>query len=544
MKNHFQERRALLSPVFWKEMITLSRRTRYFLARGLFLAILSVVVWIQWHNAMRYSMYTGYADLASAGHELFTTFTATQLIIVVILIPALTAPVIAAEKDGDTLGLLMMSNLKRGNILLDKLLSRMLLMILLLVSVLPLFLVLLTFGGIQLSDIGDAYAAIFSTILFCSGLGLFFSTVMRKLYSALMATYATMVIYFFLFIYLTEEVYLYSSDDWMFMMPIAPAFETDVGFQCILFSAAVFFFFFAICKAILPRMLTQRKRHVMKRVFDRLNAFFRRINFTGVVLMNESKPLGNDAILWKETHKNFFCSNIFMLRATYTLLIINLFTMAVWLVDEAIVFIVGFGQVIILGVAALVAASTAFSSEREKHSLEVLLSTPLTQKSIVKAKFLGVLRLVMPVMINIAFWLLIINLVGVIYGEYGDALRICGQIFLMLIAYVPMLIVIGLLASLKRHRTVSALLQAFSIVAVWCFSPLLLFVFDAFDIIYIPREIEYFVASLAPVSGVAMFADQDLSVIACLILVPIWIFLYIWLTASFDKSVGRLDSIS
>jgi ABC-type transport system involved in multi-copper enzyme maturation permease subunit len=542
MKNHATERRSLLSPVFWKEMITLSRRTRYFWARGLFLAILTVTVWISWHDAMRYALYSGFADLARAGNDLFRTFTVTQLIIVMILVPALTAPVIAAEKDGDTLGLLMMSNLKRGNILLDKLLSRMLLMVLLLVSVLPLFLVLLTFGGIQISDIWNAYAALFSTILFCSGLGLLFSTTMRKLYSALIATYATMVIYFLLFFYLGEEFNLYDADNFMFMMPIAPAFEEDYGLQCLMFSAVAFLLFFVISRALLPRMLAQRKRHIMKRVFDRLNAFFKRINFTGVVLMKESKPLEGNAMLWKEAHKNFFCSNIFMLRATYTLLIINLVTMAGFLLNDEIVLVVAVGQVIILGVTALVASSTAFSSEREKHSLEVLLSTPLTQKSIVVAKFLGVLRLLLPLIINILLWLTVMNIVGAIYGDYIEILAICTKICTMLLAYVPLLIVIGLFASLKRHRTVSAILQTFVTTAAWCFAPFLIFIFDAFDILYVPSDIESFVLSLAPVSGVGCLISEDLSIAACILLILVWILLFVWLYASFDKSVGRLRS--
>ena len=543
MNSTARERRSLLSPVFWKEMITLSRRTRYFWARGLFLAILTIAVWIEWHNAMRYSIYSGFADLARAGHELFRAFTVTQLIIVMVLVPALTAPVIAAEKDGDTLGLLMMSNLKRGNILLDKLLSRMLLMTLLLVSVLPLFLVLLTFGGIQLSDIGNAYAALFSTILFCSGLGLLFSTTMRKLYSALIATYAAMVLYFLLFLYLAEEVSLFDADDFMWMMPVAPAFEEDRGLQCLIFSAVVFIFLFAICRQLLPRMLTQSKRHIMKRVFDRLNAFFKRINFTGVVLMKESKPLEGNAMLWKEAHKNFFCSNIFILRTTYTLLIINLFTMAAWIAtSEEFVFIVAISQVIILGVTALVASSTAFSSEREKHSLEVLLSTPLTQKSIVTAKFLGVLRLLLPLIINIGLWLVVINIVGIVLGDYIEILAICARISAMLLAYVPLMIVIGLFASLKRNRTVSAILQAFVTTAIWCFAPFLVFILDMFDVVYLPSDFEYFVLSLAPISGVGCFIDEELSMMACLILIPVWILLFVMLSASFDRSVGRLKS--
>ena len=548
MSKNRSGRRSLFSPVFGKEMISLSRRKRYFFARALFLGVLLLTIWSGWRSAMMRSIYSGYADMSYAGNKLFELFTITQLLTVAVLVPAMTAPIIASEKDGDTLGLLMISNLKRGNILLDKLMSRMILIILMLASTLPLFLGLLSFGGIQLSDVLSAYAAMLSTILFCGAFGLFYSTIMRKLASALIATYTTLLLYFFLFIFIVDNSFWYSISEPMFMMPIAPAFEEGRALQCIGFSSFIFITMFFICRALLPRMLAQRKRHVMKRLFDRMNAFFKRINFTGVVLMKDSTPIGKDAILWKETHKSFFCSNIFILRASYTLMIINLITVSFWLIMDEVVIFVLLSQLAILATIALVASATAFSSEREKHSLEVLLSTPLTQWSIVRAKFLGVLKMTSPILINIGICLLIINIVGLFLNSYFDVFIATFHIVLMILAQLPLIIVFGLIASLKRHRTAGALLQAFASVALWCASPLILLAPDLFfDMALFSgynNDMDEFILSLSPISAIAMIMDEEYCMVAPLLVTILWIGILVFLSCRFDKALGRLRSTS
>jgi ABC-type transport system involved in multi-copper enzyme maturation permease subunit len=252
-------------------MVTLARRKRHFFSRGLFLSALLTTIWLAWRDAIHDASYTNFTDLSAAGNALFETFSITQLFAVIRLVPALTAPVIAAEKDRDTLGLLMMSNLSRHNILLDKLVSRILLTALLLVSALPVLFVLLSFGGITVRHILLAYLMIFSTIIFCCGVGLLASTLASNMRGALIGTYvglAGYVVAVFLSWYLLSVAWPYSSHHMgEFFMNLLPTgyFVEDYGrsrpvfdvLNLILFpviSIAVFVVSIRRCKMLLPKV--------------------------------------------------------------------------------------------------------------------------------------------------------------------------------------------------------------------------------------------------------------------------------------------------
>jgi ABC-type transport system involved in multi-copper enzyme maturation permease subunit len=589
----------VLSAVFSKEMVTLARRKRHFFSRGLLLGVLLATISLSWLSGLRRLYHSGFIDTSFMGRQLFLTFTITQLLAVAILMPALTAPVIAAEKDRNTLSLLLMSNLKRYNILLDKLLSRIVLIALLLLSGLPLFLALLAFGGITPMQILVSYTSIFATILFCSGIGLLFSTLLNRMHTAMIATYATIAGYFFAIIVLSETHNL--PCDVEFLLPVSfsdAAYGESVSL--LVLSTLVFLVSLRTCYCLLPKVTGHKRRHFLKRLSGWMNVFFERINFTGVTMMNEKDTLKGNAILWKEAHKHFFCSTTFLIRSCYALLMLSMIVLIVmreWQAATAVVTLVG---AVLLAIIALLASSTAFTTEREKHSFEVLMSSPLTARDIVMAKFIGTLKLTIPVLACMTIWLAVAKGVGYHYFRRNDWELVGSGFSLLLVAvaHLPMIVVIGLCASAARKRTASAILQTFLVCLVWWTLPFVVVIVDdwlnisrrygsiggsiywnaiiviaaAVILPFLVRRRKFFVVVIAiflvliissasfdwpvtgyrrygrgiwgflcisPVGAIFMLMEKHFRVLPCITLIPCWIGLLGILIHRLDKLIGR-----
>ena len=539
----------LFSPVFSKEMVTLARRKRHFLARAFLLGALLITIAVGWTVGTRRLRYSGFADLSSLGHSLFETFAWTQLWIVVLLMPALTAPVIAAEKDRDTLGLLLMSNLRRHNILLDKLLSRMVLVIFLLLSGLPLFLVLLAFGGITFGHISVAYMAIFATMFFCSGIGLLFSTLMNRMYSALTASYMAIAAYVFGLILLdtTSRRHLFDIDYFLPLNLNSSCMEETLfflGLSLVVFAACLL-----ISIVLLPRLTESRKRHWLKRLFHRLNSFFERINFTGITVLDDNRALKKNAILWKEANKSFFGSSTFIIRAGYTMIALSLITLAFIPNWEAATGVVAFFAMVILLMIAVIASATAFASERDRDSFEVMMASPLTARSIVMAKFAGVMKKTVPVLICAVIWFIAARMVIHYYG-IGRNRRWLGEglgLLLISTAQVPLIVVIGLYSGLRHRRTASAILQTVLICGFWSGLPMVtMFLSNAFGMYKSYSGIPYIyywslrdLWATTPVGSIMASMEGDSRAHLSAVLIPIWVLLLFILIKRFDRMVGR-----
>jgi ABC-type transport system involved in multi-copper enzyme maturation permease subunit len=482
-------------------MVTLARHKRHYFTRCLFLAILLFVTWAGWVQIASQRTYGSFSDLAYLGHSLFTGFSVVQFLAVALLVPALTAPVIAAEKDRNTLNLLLMTNLRHSNILLDKLLSRLVMLGLLLLSTLPLFLALLTLGGITRIQIWLLYENLAAVILFCSGVGLLVSTFTRKLHTSLIATYGLLAGYLAgLFALAAADI---ASEEFCgVLLPLSvPGWSTEYSFDVglvtkfpiphfLVYSLAVFLVCFFLSIRLLPRLARQEKRPAIKRVLAWLDAFYRRINFTGVVLSDPAHATHRGSVVAQESAKSVFARDISLFRGFYLLFIPSLLVMLVMLASirqmDDVLGIIVFGSLILCALLATVMGAVAFAGEREKHSFEILLSTPITARDLVMGKFYHVLRMMIPILANAliwwaASWLVVYDLKGGLPQTFGLILAAAAQI--------PLLVVVGLWASATRRRNSTALLQAFLLTAGTTLTSLFVwFLFD--EMFHLSRDTE------------------------------------------------------
>src|SRR6185312_5797959 len=110
------------------------------------------------------------SETALLGTSLFGTVFWLQSIAVLFLTPALLAGAIAEDRQRRVLDYLLASPLNAAEIVLGKVAARLLSVVVIVASCLPIISLALLFGGIDPTDLMLTYAATFSTIFFLAGL--------------------------------------------------------------------------------------------------------------------------------------------------------------------------------------------------------------------------------------------------------------------------------------------------------------------------------------------------------------------------------------
>lgn len=110
-------------------------------------------------------------DMSRFGATLFQVLAPLQLALVMFLSAISTASSIAIEKDRQTLLLLLMSRLSNGELVLGKLFASLLNVLVMLLTGLPVFMLIVLFGGTSFEQVGWTYAVTLATAFLAGSLG-------------------------------------------------------------------------------------------------------------------------------------------------------------------------------------------------------------------------------------------------------------------------------------------------------------------------------------------------------------------------------------
>jgi len=126
--------------------------------------------------------------ISASGLHFFSSVATLTLLFISLASLTYFSSVITEEKEEQTLGLLKMSNLNPVAILLGKSTSRLIGIVLLLLSQFPFTLLAVTLGGVSLTQIFAAYATILAYVIFLSNLALFSSVCFKRTNAAAVFT--------------------------------------------------------------------------------------------------------------------------------------------------------------------------------------------------------------------------------------------------------------------------------------------------------------------------------------------------------------------
>jgi len=188
----------LTGPIFGKELRVSSRRRRNYVLRFMYLALLTVFLTVVWMNEVYYSGSSVYrvSRMAKIGQTIIAwiawlQFCAIQLAAVIMLSTS-----ISDEIYNRTLGLLMTTPINSFQVVMGKLLSKLLQLILLLAISLPLLAIVRVFGGVPWGYVISSLCLTLTTIIFLGSLSLFFSIFSRRPYKVIILTFLVVGILF------------------------------------------------------------------------------------------------------------------------------------------------------------------------------------------------------------------------------------------------------------------------------------------------------------------------------------------------------------
>lgn len=179
-------------PVYEKESMTSSRTVRLTAIVMSFNLILALVSLLQLQLMVRDSNYFGEMSYSSMLH-IYMLVAVFEAVIVLFVVPALTAGSISGERERQTLDLLLCTRLRPIDIAVGKLLSCISTVFVMLVTSLPILALVYIYGGINISDLAQLFLCLSVTTLLIGSISIFFSASMHRTTVATVLSYLAVI---------------------------------------------------------------------------------------------------------------------------------------------------------------------------------------------------------------------------------------------------------------------------------------------------------------------------------------------------------------
>jgi ABC-type transport system involved in multi-copper enzyme maturation permease subunit len=161
----------LVGPVFSREAAVAPRRSRHYVMRTVYAVALLLLICTAWMILKGTQIIQNVGDMARFGAILFQILAPLQLALIMFLAAIRAASNIAIEKDRQTLILLLMSRLTNSELVLGKLFASLLNIGVMLITSLPIFMMIVLFGGTSFTQVGWTFAVTAATALAAGSLG-------------------------------------------------------------------------------------------------------------------------------------------------------------------------------------------------------------------------------------------------------------------------------------------------------------------------------------------------------------------------------------
>lgn len=501
----------LTGPIFDKELRVSSRRRRNYVLRFAYLALLTILLimfWVMVVPSGQSGLYQS-SRMAEAGQIVIACIVWFQFGVTQILAGIMLSTSISDEIYHKTLGLLMTTPISSFQVVIGKLLSKLLQLLLLMAISLPLLAIVRVFGGVPWGFIVSGLCITLTSVLFVGSLSLFFSIFSRKAYVVIILTTLTLGVLFALMPLFAGMLFLGSGlgnenaffTGLSYLNPyfgLALATEAmmsprGVGWmagsywpwQCAVLSAGsglLLFLSVLMVRRVALRQATGQLGTSSKK---------RRPQNQGGAGTTIEQPferplrrVKGSAILWKELKSPLFGHRKLAFVISIAVGLILLFITYAFFadanaLDENQIHIV-YGVIFMsLGTLfAMILPATCITSEKESRAWPLLLATTLGEWQILGAKFAGILRRSLPIWCLLFGHIILFTLARIIHPiAIIQTALLVGWLVVFLSGS-------GLYFSACFKRTTTAVIANFTLAAfVWGLAPLLMALMAEIDLL-------------------------------------------------------------
>lgn len=452
-------------PLLTKELNEQAERRRTYLVRFVYASVLfAVACGIFYGNFL-----TGETRSGSLGQGrfMFERLVEFQFWGICLFLPALASGAFTVEKERNSLGLLMITTLTPWQIVLQKLLSRLVPMFMFLLLSLPLMAVAFSFGGVTEDHLWSGILLLVLTCVQVGSLALMCSAFCRTTAEAFVASYVVFAVLFKMF-----------PIGWApFLFERAAENSLVVTLMSTLFMQSMTGLFLFFARVFLETRAFVPPRNMVLEFFKFLDARFTEANKVtgGIVLVKDGDMLpGDEPVAWRETTKKSLGTFRYLFRVLVVL------ELPILLACQLIRFpspgmspgLNGMTALLyalwgIAGMMIAVHAASVISSERSRQTLDVLLTTPLSGREILVQKFRGVRRLIRVLLVPFLT-------IFVFEAWWNQERRVEYVVESLVIVgiYLPLAAWLSMWIGLTLRSQMKAILTSLSLIAGWVLLPI------------------------------------------------------------------------
>ncbi|MGH7244578.1 MAG: ABC transporter permease subunit [Phycisphaerales bacterium] len=489
--------RGLFGPVFDREIRVVSRHVSSFWVRALYtlgLAALATLVYfvmtveIRFNNSGRASSLQQLQMFAPTVGAFFAWF---QFVIMCFVASTLTAGSICDERRKGSLSSLLATPLSPAQIVLGKFSGRLVQLIILIAAGMPLLLAVRLFGGISPGFIISATILTMTTAFVHASIALAASARVRSSTTAASSGFVTGVVWCFAPMILTLLLSIGSNGPRTYrIMPLSPYFslgmETAASFGATnmpmfgagdwLYAAAYNVFgcilFLWIAAARLRKIALTGGESLPARAPKKRALAAIAASAGGVTrAASDDLTVSDNPLQWRELRQRMFIRrwHPWVVVICTSLLLAYVYRES-GIHESGVFYAISAISLALLFFQASLIAANSIAGERESRSLEVLLTTPLTARKIIFAKWLGALRRVSPIAI---LYFAIALCCAVLPGTFHFVLLV----HLLLIIVPPILFMVATgvwLSVVSKRSTVAATLNLAISLVLWVGVPMVI----------------------------------------------------------------------
>ena len=404
-----------LGPIFNVECVLGARRKRLYVGRALFVLILLYAVSLIW-LPLEAQTFVNIGELSSAGQNFFRVIVACELALVLLVAPAATAGAICVDKARGSLAHVFTTDLSDREIVFGKLFARLVPIGGWILCGIPVLALSGLSGGVDATSSLAAALVVIGSGAICCSLALFISIWAKKPYQALLAAYLIEAVWLLAKPlleavaaanpYYEDFFYVFNHNRLASMNPIIflrDQLSTGVSLsECVLF--------FAVSVTVAFTIAWSGSRNLRRVVLTQSGAPIRRDKpgFAAKMLAKLPEPsIDADPVLWREWHRKrpgkwvgrFWVGYVVVLFFMSLLAIVNDYlspgvrSWSIWSGPNFAGLVNGAG--VSLGLLLLsISAATALAEERDRGSLDVVMTTDLSTAEIVRGKWWGTFAMV------------------------------------------------------------------------------------------------------------------------------------------------------
>ncbi len=376
---------AIDNPVLQRELISNLRTPRAFLLMLVYQIALASVVLIAYPRDTKIDL----SRESASAQRLVDFFFVGQFAIASLMAPSFTAGAISGEKERKTYEMLLASPLRPWVIVSGKLIAALAHLVVLVSGSLPIIMLCLPLGGVSIYELLAAYVGLLSAIFLFGSISMYCSSYFKRTSASLVVSYV--LILPILMVGVVSWLWLAQQGDLRLLITITfvPAICLFVGFSLLAVTAR---------RLLYPPDVGSQGSEVVDLDQEQREA-------VGLVIQRDQFPdnlfapprrktLMDDKanpVYDKEMHAELFSQGTLMLRLVIQLsmvLAIPLMAVLLFLMPNLASYYVGYVLVFNI-LAAPVFTAGSITSERERQTLDLLLTTTISSWEIMWGKLLA-----------------------------------------------------------------------------------------------------------------------------------------------------------